>query len=105
MVPLVPLLFLAVVPVLTMMPRVARWALVGVAVVITAAVSMYREDVPASLRLVAEDGPTLPVLLVLEKMASGYDVGLGQGAFWIVLAFLALVLTLLWRPYFRTAAR
>ena len=105
MVPLVPLLFLAAVPVLIVLPRGVRWALVAVSAVITMAVSMYREDVPASLRLVADEGPTLPVLLVLEKMASGYDLGLGPGAFWIVVALLALVLTLIWRPYFRATSR
>ena len=105
MVPLVPLLFLAAVPVLAVMPRGVRWALVGLSVAITLAVSMYREDVPTSLRLVAEDGPTLPVLLVLEKMASGYNLGLGPGTFWIVVALLALALTLIWRPYLGARAR
>ena len=105
MVPLVPLLFLAAVPVLAILPRGARWALVGVSAAITLAVSMYREDVPTSLRLVAGDGPTLPLLLVLEKMASGYDVGLPPGAFWIVVALLALALTLTWRPYLRAMSR
>jgi hypothetical protein len=102
MVPLVPLLFLAAVPVLAVLPRGVRWALVGVSAALTLAVAMYREDVPTSLRLVADDGPTLPVLLVLQKMASGYDVGLPPGAFWIVVALVSLVLTLIWRPYFRT---
>ena len=105
MVPLVPLLFLAAVPGLAALPRAVRWALVGVSALITTAVSMYREDVPTSLRLVAEDGPTLPVLVVLEKMASGYEFGLPPGAFWIVAAVLALVLILIWRPYLRQAAR
>ena len=104
MVPLVPLLFLAAVPVLAVLPRAARWALVGVSAAITLAVSMYREDVPTSLRLVADDGPTLPVLLVLEKMASGYDLGLGQGAFWIVVGLLGVVLALIWRPYMRATS-
>lgn len=105
MVPLVPLLFLAAVPVLAALPRGIRWALVGVSAAIMLAVSMYREDVPTSLGLVAREGPTLPVLVVLEKMASGYDLGLPPGLFWIVAAVLALVLTLLWRPYLRSASR
>jgi hypothetical protein len=101
MVPLAPLLFLAAVPVLAFLPRVARWTLVTASVAISLAVSMYREDVPTALRLVAGDGPTLPVLLVLERMASGYSLGLPPGMFWIVAATAALFLALIWLPYFR----
>ena len=34
--------------------------------------AVRRVSVPDALALVAQSGPTLPVFLVLEKMASGY---------------------------------
>lgn len=101
MVPAVPLLFLAAVPVIAILPRIVSGAIIAVSAAITLAVSMYREDVPTSLRLVFEEGPTLPVLLVLKRMATGYDPGLPAGTFWILAAVLAAALTLLWRPWVR----
>lgn len=103
MVPAAPLLFVASVPVLRAMPRFARWALVGVSLVISLAVSMTREDVPTALRLVVADGPTLPVLIVLRKMASGYSISLPAATAWIVFAVVAATLFMLWRPLKRRA--
>jgi hypothetical protein len=101
MVPAVPLMLVASIPVLQAMPRLGRWLLVGASLAISLAVSMTREDVPLALRMVLAEGPTLPVLLVLRRMASGYDVPVPAGAFWIIAAIVSGVLVLLWRPVFR----
>jgi hypothetical protein len=98
MVPVAPLLFLAVVPVLLSLPRVVAAAPVALSLLITIAVSMTREAVPTALRLLVTEGPTLPVLTVLRKMSSGYDVTLPGWSFWIVALVLALVLYIVWRP-------
>jgi hypothetical protein len=98
MVPAAPLLYLAAVPVLEAIPRLARWSVVGLSGVIMAAVTMTREDVPTALRLVFSQGPDLPVLIVLRKMASGYErLQLPGATFWIIAAVVATVLWLLWR--------
>jgi hypothetical protein len=99
LVPLVPILFLAALPVLRGMPAVPRLALVGASLVISLAVSMTRESVSDGLALVFTTGPTLPVFIVLQKMASGYPA-LQFGALGplVVLGGLSLVLFLLWRP-------
>lgn len=98
MVPVVPLLFLAAVPVLEAMPRLARWAVVGLTGVVTGAVTMMREDTLTSLRLLFTQGPDLPVLIVLRKVASGYEgLQLPAATFWLVATLVGLVLWLLWR--------
>ncbi len=104
MVPVAPLLFLAAVPALTAMPRLARWSLVTVTIAISLAVSMMREDVPTSLRMVATEGPTLPVLLVLRRMASGYGVSVPWWSFWAIALVVALSLAFMWRPALRRTA-
>lgn len=102
MVPVVPLLFLASVPVLVAMPRLVRGILVGLTLVISFAVSMTREDVPTALQHVLSDGPTLPILLVLERVASGYaSLQLPGGSFWLIALTIATILALLWRPALR----
>jgi hypothetical protein len=101
MVPLVPLLFLASVPVLEAMPRVARWMTIGVSLAISLVVSMTREDIPTALRLIAAEGPTLPVLIVLRKMSSGYDVSLPPFTFGLIALGLTALLIVLWRPFWR----
>src|SRR5687767_8280918 len=73
MVPAVPLLFLAMVPVMRAMPRAARYAIVSVTVAISWSVSMARESVGDSLAMVFTEGPMLPVFTVLQKMATGYS--------------------------------
>ncbi|HEX6313593.1 MAG TPA: hypothetical protein VFZ73_01990, partial [Gemmatimonadaceae bacterium] len=98
------LLLIAAIPALLAMPRALRWVLVATSGVISLAVSMTREEVPVALRLVLSDGPTLPVLLVLRRMASGYDVPLPPGAFWIVASAVLAVLALIWRPVLRGPA-
>ena len=99
MVPAGPLLFLALVPVLRKLPAIAGSLLLGVTVVISFAVSMTRESVPDALQLLFTQGPTLPVFIVLEKMASGYPaLQFGPVAPWILLAAVALLLVLVWRP-------
>lgn len=79
MVPAVPLLFLLAVPVLLSAPRWLRWGLVAPSLLISWAVSMMREDVPGSLRMLVTEGPTLPMLIVLRKTAAAYAPFLGGG--------------------------
>ena len=57
MVPLVPLLFLAALPVLASLPRALTLGIVGASGLISIAVSMYREDVTTSLRFCSPRGP------------------------------------------------
>jgi hypothetical protein len=93
---------MATVPVLRAMPRAPRLTLVGVTLVISLAVSMTRESVPDALRLVFSEGPTLPIFLALDRMASGYPA-LQFGAIGplLVLGVSAALLALLWRPTLR----
>ena len=105
MVPIVPLLFIAAIPVLESVPRAARWSLVAVSLVLTLAVSMTREDVPTALRLILSEGPTLPVLIVLRKMSSGYDVNLPPATFGLIALMITAILFVLWRPVWRRARR
>ncbi len=102
LVPLVPLLFLAARPVLRALPRAAAWLLVAVSIATSLVVSMTRESVPDAYTLVATHGPTLPVFLVLEKMASGYPaLQFGVLGPVVVLAGAALFWWMLWRPVLR----
>jgi hypothetical protein len=104
MVPASALLFLAAVPVLEAIPRFARWTAVGVSGIITIAVSMMREDVVTSLRLLFTQGPDLPVLLVLRRMASGYQgLQFPTWTFWLIAGVVALSAWALWRPTLRQA--
>lgn len=103
MVPVAPLLFLAAVPALSTMPRPARWSLAGATLAISLAVSMTREDIPTAFRFIASEGPTLPVLLVMRRMASGYDFTVPWWGFWLVALVVAVVLAMVWRPVLRRA--
>lgn len=103
LVPAVPLLFIALVPVLLAMPR---W-LVAVAVLPTVAISwslaMVRESVPISLAHVFLGGFELPWLTVLGKMASGYAPALRNGTSPMAFFVLAgVVLWVVWRGFGRT---
>jgi hypothetical protein len=98
MVPIVPLLFLVAVPVLGTLPRPAFWLVSASSLVVSLAVTMMREDVPTSLRLLFTEGPTLPVLIVLRKMASGYALRLPAATFWLVAAAVGTALFIIWRP-------
>jgi 4-amino-4-deoxy-L-arabinose transferase-like glycosyltransferase len=98
MVPAVPLLFLSAVPVLRQMHRVASAAIVSASFLISAAVTMTREDIPSALSMVFREGPTLPILIVLRKMQSGYSsLSLPWFTIWILYAATAVVLWLIWR--------
>lgn len=99
MVPAVPLLFFASVPVLRRSPAWLRWGLVLASLVASLAVTMTREDVPTGLRMIASGGPTLPVFIVLQKMASGYGLPVPWWAIWAVYAALGLLLWATWRGW------
>jgi hypothetical protein len=58
---------------------------------------MTREDIPTALRLIADDGPTLPILIVLEKIESGYGVRLPSFTFWLVAAMITGIVAVIWR--------
>lgn len=100
MVPVAPLLFIAAVPVLLATPAWTRWLLIVPSLIVSFAVTMTREDIPTALRMVAREGPVLPITIVLEKMASGYPGLVPMG--WMPLAvYVALggAVWLLWRGY------
>ena len=97
MVPAVPLLFVAAIPVLAAMHRLPRAALVAVSGAVVLAVTMTREDIPMALRMVVEDGPTLPILIVLEKMQSGYGIGLPWFTFWLIALAIGALLAAVWK--------
>ncbi len=98
MVPITPLLFLAAIPVLRRIPSVLTAAIVLTSLVISLAVTMTREDVTTALAMVVRDGPTVPVLIVLRKMESGYGaLHMPSYAIWILYAFVAAVLWIVWR--------
>jgi hypothetical protein len=97
LVPAVPLLFFAAVPVLLRLPRIALWSLVLPTLAISWSVAMAREDVPLSLARIFLHGFELPWLTVLEKMSSGYIPWLATGTSPLPLFLLAgAVLWLLW---------
>jgi len=98
MVPAVPLLFFALVPVLLHAPRIVAWALIFPTIAVSWSVSMAREDVPTSLARVFLLGPELPWVTVLQRMASGYAPFLAQGVSpLMVLVALGALLWLVWR--------
>jgi hypothetical protein len=98
MVPAVPLLFFAAVPVLRRLPAVMSWSLVAVSLVISAVVTMTREDIPSALSMVFREGPTLPILIVIEKMQSGYSsLRLPWFTIWALYTITGLLLWMIWR--------
>lgn len=98
MVPAIPLLFLALVPVLLKLPAWARWTLILPTVAVSWSVAMVREDVPTSLLHVFLRGFELPWLTVLEKTASAYLPFLEQGSSPIaIFLFAGVALWLIWR--------
>ena len=105
LVPLVPLLFLAARQVLRATPPAFGAVLAAVSVVISLAVSMTRESVTDALRLVLSHGPTLPVFVVLDKMASGYPaLQFGVLGPVVTLGGALLLLLALWRRELRQGA-
>jgi len=103
LVPAVPLLFLALVPVLRALPRWAAGVLAGGSLLISWAVTITREDVATALRLVATEGPALPLLIVLRKTAAAYLPSLAARGGLVpllslaVYGVLAILLWLVWR--------
>jgi hypothetical protein len=98
MVPAVPLLFMALVPVLLRMPRWAQYAAIVPTVAISWSVAMTRDGVPGALARVFLQGFELPWLTVLQKTSSGYLDSLATGASPIaIFCLLAVILWLLWR--------
>lgn len=103
MVPAAPLLFLALLPVLLRLPRPALWLLVLPTIVVSWSTAMAREDVITSIGRIFLRGFELPVLTVLEKMASGYMPALAGGTSPLPLFLLAgAVIWLLWRGHATT---
>lgn len=99
MVPAVPLLFVALVPVLLKLPRWFALILVVPTVFISWSVAMVRESVPVALTHVLGSGLELPWLTVLQKTATAYAPRLERGASPIpIFLVVGLMLWLLWRP-------
>jgi hypothetical protein len=97
-VPAVPLLFIALVPVLLRLPRWALWTLVIPTLAISWSVSMTRAAVPEALARVLLRGFELPFLTVLQKTAAGYAPFLEDGASPLAIFVLCgVVLWLVWR--------
>ena len=98
-VPVVPLLFMALVPVLLRLPRWAMLTLVVPTIAVSWSVAMTRDAVPSALARVFLRGPELPWLTVLEKTSAGYAPFLADGASPVVLfALFGVMLWLVWRP-------
>jgi hypothetical protein len=98
LVPLVPLLFIALVPVLLRLSPLWRFVLIVPTMAISWSVSMARESVPVSLSHVFLGGFELPWLTVLRKTAGAYAPFLEQGASPIPLfCLLGVTLWFIWR--------
>jgi hypothetical protein len=74
-----------------------RWGLIGISGIVTMAVTMTREDIPTALRLLAQEGPNLPILIVLRRVESGYTLQLPSFTFWLVAAAIMAAITVVWR--------
>lgn len=98
LVPAVPLLFLALVPVLRALPFWGRVLVVLPTLAVSWSVAMAREDIPTSLAHVFLGGLRLPWLTVLEKTSSAYAPFLDGRATPIPLFLVAgVVLWAVWR--------
>lgn len=98
LVPAVPLLFYALVPVLSAIAPGWRYALVIPTVAISWSVSMARESVPVSLGRIFLGGFELPFLTVLRKTASAYAPFLSEGVSPLpIFALVGVILWLVWR--------
>lgn len=98
MVPAVPLLFIALVPVLLRAPGWLAWVLIIPTLTISWSVSMARESVPESLARIFTGGFELPWLTVLEKTAESYAPFLAGGTSPLpVFALLGAILWVIWR--------
>ena len=100
LVPAVPLLFMAMVPVLLRLPGWARWAVVLPTVCISWSVAMTRDSVPGALYRVFLVGLELPWLTVLRKTASGYLELLSDGVSPLpIFALTGVIIWLVWRGH------
>lgn len=98
LVPVVPLLFLALSPVLLRLPRFWLYALVVPTVTVSWSVSMARADVPGSLARVFLGGFELPWHTVLRRAATSYAPFLEQQSSPLAILCLGgVVLWLIWR--------
>jgi hypothetical protein len=98
MVPAVPLLFLALVPVLLNAPRWMSWLLVTPTIVISLAVSMTREYVTDAVARIVTSGPELPWYTVLQKTRFVYAPALpAEGVPIAIFVLTTAVLWLVWR--------
>jgi hypothetical protein len=98
LVPAVPLLFFALVPVLLNGPRWMAWMLVAPTLVISFAVSMTRESVPIALTRLFTNGPELPWYTVLQKTGFVYAPALPSEGLPLVVFFISsAMLWLVWR--------
>lgn len=79
LVPAVPLLYMLLVPLLLNLPGWARGLIVVPTLLVSWCVTMTREDVPTALKLLVTEGPTLPMLIVLQKTAGSYAPFLARG--------------------------
>jgi hypothetical protein len=110
MVPAVPLLFFATVPVLLRMPRAWRYILVVPTVAISWTVAMIRESVPASFGQLFSEGPQLPWLITLRKTAGAYapfleGTMIAPAVAILVLAVTGMIIWFIWRAGERRVAR
>jgi hypothetical protein len=104
LVPAVPLLFVALVPVLLRLPAAARWLLILPTLIVSWCVAMTREDVPTALVRVFIGGFELPFLTVIGKTAAAYAPFLeGRPSPLPLFAVAGAVLWLVWRPVARRA--
>lgn len=98
--PAVPLIFLLAVPVLLDLSRRALIAWVAPTLIVSWAVTMTREAVPAAVALLLSEGPTLPILIVLRKTAGAYAPWLAGGMQpWggLAVATLGALIAAVWR--------
>lgn len=108
MVPVASIAFAIAAPVLRALPRWIMALPVGLSLLVSTSVSMYREDVVTSVRLLFTEGPTLPLLIVLRKTASAYAPWLPDGAQPLGLLVVLLVSTaplVVWRWGWRGSER
>jgi hypothetical protein len=94
LVPAVPLLFFAAVPVLLHAPRWIAWTLIAPTVLISWCVSMARENVPLSIGQIVTSGLALPWHTVLIKTSAAYAPGVPIG--WLPIAIFLLTAVGLW---------
>jgi hypothetical protein len=93
LVPMIPFLIIGVVVVLERLPARLRYLVAGLAFAQSWAIAMVRESVPESLTRVLTNGPELPWLTVVGKMAPQYLPGMdGPPPAWplLVLALAAV---------------